>query len=286
MRVLQIKNITGIFFNEELVGRDWPIIDDKFINMPKAMNSALKLPNVQLFQSKPVSLEYLLHVHSPNIVESLKHAWYCEGALITIGGFMEAAEKVYSGELLNALNFMVAAGHHAGPHSAWGGTYASITGPAMHHLRNDCGFKGKIAIIDTDSHHGDGTRAMFMGDPEVLHACFCSSNAIEDDGSKICVNVGYSSSDEDYLEKVEREFVRRVETFQPDMIFHIMGHDTCLGDYGDRGLSMDFFPDLVKLLKKCADKNCNGKLVITTMGGARVDVTDYITPIIIEILAF
>ncbi|MHA1403050.1 MAG: hypothetical protein ACTSSI_04750 [Candidatus Helarchaeota archaeon] len=100
-----MNGITGVFFNEKLVGQMWPIIDDKFEDMPQAMQSALDLPNVQLFESKAIPIEYLSRVHSNNVIESLERAWYCEGALITIGGFMEASEKVLKGELKNAFNF-------------------------------------------------------------------------------------------------------------------------------------------------------------------------------------
>ena len=43
----------------------------------------------------------------------------------------------------------------------------------------------RIAILDTDAHHGDGTRALVRNDPDVLHVCICSSNYESEDGAKV-----------------------------------------------------------------------------------------------------
>jgi len=274
----------GVFFHEELRGRDWPIIGNKFAGFPEAMKEAVKLPNVRLYKPKPVSEELLLKVHSPSLLERVKDAWYYHGARLSVGGCVEAAERIMRGEIDAALVFNVAAGHHAGPDSAWGGTYLSCTGPAIVNLREKFG-PGRFAILDTDRHHGDGCRAIFMGDRDVLHVCFCDRSLVEDGGTKVDVDVGWSTTDGAYLELVMREFVPRVEEFKPKLIFHFLGHDTCQGDYGDLGLTMQFFPRLVQLVKTCAERVCQGRYLIITGGGYRRDVAEYIFPRIIEILA-
>jgi len=143
----------------------------------------------------------------------------------------------------------------------------------------------RFAIIDTDSHHGDGDRAMFRGDRDVLHVCFCSTNAVEDEGMKVDVDVGWSTTDEEYLRKVEEEFGPRVMAFKPYAIIHFFGHDTCMGDYGDRGLTPSFYLELAKLVKSIAERACQGRYVIITGGGYRRDVAEHIFPRIIQILA-
>jgi acetoin utilization deacetylase AcuC-like enzyme len=69
------------------------------------------------------------------------------------------------------------------------------------------------------------------------------------------------------------------------MIFHFLGHDTCQGDYGDIGLTRDFFIELVKEVKDCAEEICQGRYLIITGGGSRRDVAEYIFPKIARILA-
>jgi acetoin utilization deacetylase AcuC-like enzyme len=143
----------------------------------------------------------------------------------------------------------------------------------------------RVAILDTDRHHGNGTRDIFLEDEDILHVCFCHWNRIEGDGNKICVNAAFPITDDGYLEKVKKEFMPRAEAFRPDMILHNLGHDTCQLDYGDIGLTEAFFPRLVRKVKACAEKVCGGKYVILTHGGRRADVAETIFPQIAGILA-
>ena len=97
--------------------------------------------------------------------------------------------------------------------------------------------------------------------------------------------MGWHTNDQRYLKRVEEEFCTRVEQFHPRMIFHNFGHDTCQGDYGDRGLSPDCFPALARLIKDAADRVCDGRYIVITHGGARADVARLIFPEIARILA-
>ena len=274
---------TGVFFHELFSQEIWHIIDDKFKNYPKIMQEQLRLPNVRLIQPKMVSEKLLLKVHSSRFVKELKRHWYWEGAYYTVGGCVEAAEMIIKGKLRNALVFGVAAGHHAEKDSSWGGTYASVSGPVVVNLQEK--YPGtKIAILDTDSHHGNGTRDVTYGNHDVLHVCFCSTNRVEDEGTKICVESGYRTTDWEYLELVRKKFVSKLNKFKPDIILHLLGHDTAQGDYGDRGLSKDFFLQLVELIKE-ASKICKNRYLINTHGGSSLTVCEYIFPRIIGLLA-
>jgi acetoin utilization deacetylase AcuC-like enzyme len=275
---------TGVFFHKEFTNKDWPIIGDKFHNFPMVMERALLLPDVTLFESKPVDEEILLKVHKRSYLEEVKRCWYYNGARIAVGGCVEAGEMIAKGELKNALVFSVGAGHHAGPSSGWGGTYLSCTGPTIAYIRDTFGHQ-RFAILDTDRHHGDGTRTIFQDDPDVLHVCFCSySNTIENE-TKVDVEVWEKTEDGEYLEKVHSEFFTRVREFKPFMIFHNLGHDTAQGDYGEIGLTRSFFLNLAQTVKSCAEEVCNGRYLIITHGGFRADVAEYIFPGIVEILA-
>jgi acetoin utilization deacetylase AcuC-like enzyme len=274
----------GVFFHSLFSQPSWPVIGNRFKHFPQVMEDALILPGVELFEPKPVSEELLMKVHTPDLVDSAKRAWYWEGASLAVGGCIEAAEKIWEGKLDSALVFSVAAGHHAGPSSAWGGTYLSCLGPTIINLREKYGVV-RFAILDTDCHHGDGTRAIFKGDKEILHVCFCSRDAIEDEGTKIDIGVNYGIGDEEYLHLVKDRFISRALEFKPMILFHNLGHDTAIGDYGDLGLSTQFFVELTEIVKRCSAEVCDGRYMIITHGGARADVADYIFPQIIRILA-
>jgi len=273
---------TGIFYSHIFKTSPGPVVGPKFINFPELLDGVLKLPNVKFFEHEPVSNNLLLRFHTPEMVENLKNRSYRKNSLYSVGACVEATMLIMSGELKNGLLFNSASGHHAGPTHAWGGTYLNCVAPATYTARNKLGVE-KFALLDTDCHHGDGDREMFKNDQSLLHFCFCDSDFVSD--TNVCVGVGWNSTDQDYLNLVKNEFIPMVNKFMPEMIIHFLGHDTCQGDYGDIGLTQEFFIDLVKVVKECAEELCHGKYLIITGGGSRRDVAEYIFPKIAEILA-
>jgi len=280
-----MRKDTAVYFHELFSQKIWDIINNKFQNFPKKMETELQLPNVRLIKPPPASEELLLKVHTERYFNILKRRWDYEGARLTVGGCVDASLRIMEGEFRNALCFGVAAGHHAERDSAWGGTYASLEGGILVSLEEKYGTNLKLAILDTDSHHGNGTRDVTYGHHNVLHICFCSKDIIEDNDTKICVDAGYSTTDKDYLNKVKDQFIGRIEKFKPDLILHLLGHDTAKGDYGSRGLNKEFFLRLVRLIKCCAEDICEGRYLINTHGGSNLIICEYIHPRIIQILA-
>ncbi|MHA1265951.1 MAG: hypothetical protein ACTSRS_12035 [Candidatus Helarchaeota archaeon] len=280
-----MKPITAVYFHPLFNQKIWDIINNKFQNFPQRMEAELQLENVKLIESPPASEKFLLKFHTKSYFETLRRRWDYEGARLTVGGCADAALRMMRGEFRNALCFGVAAGHHAARDSAWGGTYASVSGGIMTALEEAYSNSIKIAILDTDSHHGNGTRDVTFNHQNILHVCFCSWNRVEDGGTKICIDSGYNTTDSDYLQKVETEFIQRIEQFQPAIIVHLLGHDTASGDYGSRGLSQNFFLKLVQLVKNAANHICEGRYLINTHGGSNQAICEYIFPRIIRILA-
>lgn len=273
--------ITGVFFHEIFSLEPGPIISNKFQDFPKVMEKELKLPNVKLFKPQPVSEDILQKIHSQEYLEKVKMSWFYKRARISIGGAILASEKIWTGEIHNALVFNSAAGHHAGKNFGWGGTYLSIEGPLITFMREKYGVE-KFAILDTDAHHGDGTREIIGSDPNILHMCFCDRDYINEDGTKIDIDVTWLTEHE-YLALIKEEFVIRFKKFKPNILLHYLGHDICEGDYASLGYSKDFFLKLCEIIKDAADKICG--YIIITHGGARKDVAEYIFPRIIRILS-
>lgn len=274
---------TGVFHHQVLTEHTWDIIANKLKNFTRVVDELARLPGVVVYEEEPISQELLLKVHTRQLLEEVKSYGNYEAGIYSADGCVKAAEKVWTKEIDNAF-LTSSCCHHAGPNRAWGSCTVSGSGPMAVNMREKFGVR-RIAILDTDSHHGDGARAIFRGNRDVLHVCFCSSDVVEDGGTKIDVDVGYSTTDEEYLKKVRQHFIPRVMDFKPDLIFHMMGHDSAQGDYGDRGLSWDFFPQLAKEMKEVADKVCGGRYIVGLGGGARFDIAEYITPKIVRILA-
>jgi len=276
---------TGIFFTY--------FQGERLKDFPQALAGILDKENVSyydavydsrqgLYYLEPLSEELLLKVHSRNMVQRVKRTGNYESALYSAGGTVQAAEKIWQGQMDNAFVFTSFGDHHAGRDFYGGMCYFNGAALAITALRE----KGirRVAIIDTDCHHADGTRDIFVDDRDVLHVCFCYQDYC-DDHNNIDIMIPYRTSDEDYLSRVEQEFVPRVVAFEPEYIFWEFGYDATQGEYGDKGLTRDCHPRLARLLKEAADKVCQGRLITILCGGSGRTVATYTIPRIIDCLA-
>ncbi len=269
---------TGIFFLY--------LLGERLKHFPDALEGILDKPNVSFYEAffeiEPTPEEILLRVHSRGMVERVKQTPYYETALYSTGGTVQAAEKIWQREIDNAFVFTGTGDHHAGRNHFWGGCHFNGAALAIENLRAKFGAK-RFAILDTDAHHGDGTRDIFGDDNEVLHLCLCGQSL--DRGTKVDVAVPSPISDEDYLKILEDELVPRVAQFKPEMIFWEFGYDATRGDYGSRGLSLDCHLGIARVAKAAADEVCHGRLVAILCGGSRRDIANYCIPRIIRCLA-
>lgn len=196
---------------------------------------------------------------------------------------MAAAEKIARGDLERAFAFIGAGGHHAGREFFGGYCCFNDVAIAIAHLRETSGVR-RFAILDTDAHHGDGTRDIVQNDPEVLHVCVCGMNYVSPDGTKVDVpapRVG-RDTDEAYLKIAEGAFAPRARAFRPDLAVWYFGFDGHQGDYGDLGLSLRCFVGLADLMVRTAKEASGGKLLTVLGGGSRTDLATRIIPEVIH----
>jgi acetoin utilization deacetylase AcuC-like enzyme len=196
--------------------------------------------------------------------------------------------RVAAGELHNAFCFIGAGGHHAGRNFFGGYCCFNDVVIAIRQARRD-GRLRRVAILDTDAHHADGTRDLVADDSEVLHVCICGMDYISADGTKVDVAAPAPSTpagyaDRAYLELVREAFPHRARRFRPDLVVWYFGFDTHRGDYGDLGLTLDAFLGLADLACEIAREVCAGKLLVVLGGGSRTDLaTALIPPIIVRL---
>jgi acetoin utilization deacetylase AcuC-like enzyme len=201
-----------------------------------------------------------------------------------------AAERIWLGELINAFAFIGAGGHHAGRDFFGGYCCFNDVAIAIERLREMHGVR-RVAILDTDAHHGDGTRDIYRDDPAVLHVCLCGSDYASADGTKVdvavyrrCLEAG-ARSDEVYLEAAEAALAARAGTFCPDLLVWYFGFDGHRGDYGDLGLTAACYNGLVGLTLALSGQVCGGRLLVVLGGGSRADLASSLIPPIIARLA-
>ena len=262
-------------------------------DFPQALDGILSEDNVHYYDGvyrvtdstnhiRPVNEDILLKVHSREMIDSVKRTGYFEAASYSAGGTVQAAEEIRRGNIDNAFIFTGFGDHHAGRNYFGGMCYLNGAALAIGSLRQ----KGmeRFIIVDTDSHHADGTRDIFGQDRQVLHVCFCSQDYC-DNNANVDVAMPSGMNDKYYLMKLTQEFVSRVNAFRPEVIFWEFGYDATQGEYGDKGLTRDCHVKIAKAIKSAADTVCGGRLVTILCGGSRRDLATYIIPRIIAQMA-
>ncbi len=187
-------------------------------------------------EPEPVTDDDLLLAHAKELVNSVRHANFFDSdtpnlhkifdyAKLAAGGATAAMNAASSDE--NAFSLMRPPGHHAGKNFLGGFCYFNNIAVAVKLAlkKND-----KIAIVDIDGHHGNGTQDIFLGDKNVLFVSLHQKNAFPMSGfisSKNCLNypLAPSTRSEVYLDILDKA-LDNVTDFDPDMIAVSAGFDT------------------------------------------------------------
>ena len=190
----------------------------------------------------------------PASFDDIRRAHFCvpdedavttESHLISAGGCLVAADAVMKGEVESAFALVRPPGHHAMRvvHGNRGFCNINIEAVMIEYLRKTYGVN-KIAVVDTDCHHGDGTQDIFWHDP---HTLFIS---VHQDGRTLYPGSGFASEtggpnaqgmtvniplppntgEEGYLYALEELVMPLVERFEPDLIINSAGQDNHFSD--------------------------------------------------------
>jgi acetoin utilization deacetylase AcuC-like enzyme len=285
---------TGIFYHPSFSRRSYLTQGSRLQDFPHVLKSILENPRYRFYESPPIDEDLILQVHTPELLRGVERDGLCSTAWHSAGGVVLAAEEIVRDRITNGFAFIGAGGHHSGRDFFGGYCCFNDVAIAMHVLREKYGVK-RFAILDTDAHHGDGTRDLTKNDSNVLHVCICSTHYESADGTKIDVPApgrpwfhtqSGESDDVDglYAQTAIQAFDSRVRRFEPEIIFWYFGFDTHRGDYGDIGLSLGAYTKIAKALKALALEVCGGRLEVVLGGGSRSDIARDVIPPIISIL--
>ena len=283
---------TGIFYHPSYSRRSYLTVGARLADFPEALEAILASGRVRMYEPGPVSRELILKVHTPSLIEGVQGDPLCSTAWHSAGGVVMAGEKIAAGEIGNAFAFIGAGGHHAG-RSYFGG-YCCFNDVALCvvNLRERFGLR-RFAILDTDAHHGDGTRDLFLADPDILHVCVCGMDYESPDGTKVDLAYPFprgrgsqgASMNDLYADLVEEQFPRRLREFRPDLLIWYFGFDTHQGDYGDIGLTGPCYWRIASRMRELSEEVCGGKLAVVLGGGSHTRLATYLIPPVIERLA-
>ncbi|WP_157884160.1 acetoin utilization protein AcuC [Arthrobacter alpinus] len=259
------------------------------------------LPQVTVTESYVAADDQLAIVHTRDYIAAVRHvgedptrsdpsrglgteddpafAGMHEASARLAGGSLLAAEAILGGEVLRAVNFGGGM-HHAFPGKASGFCIYNDTALAITKLL--ASGVSKVAYIDIDAHHGDGTERIFWDDPRVLTISLHESgmtlfpgtgfandiggpNAL---GSAVNVAVPAGTSDAGWLRAFHAVVPQLVEAFGPEVIVSQHGCDSHRDDeLTHLNTSVDGQREAALSIAALAEKVCGGRWLATGGGG-------------------
>jgi acetoin utilization deacetylase AcuC-like enzyme len=198
-----------------------------------------------------------------------------EVVLRGVGGTLQAIDKVLDGEVQNAFVACRPPGHHAESERAMGFCLFNNIGIGARHAQKKHGLK-RVAIVDFDVHHGNGTQEIFYSDPSVLYASthqmplYPGTGAARETGVGNIFNAPLSPGDGG--DKLRAAFNEKIlpalDTFKPELIIVSAGFDAHERDpLASLRMQAEDFAWVTQELLKSAQKNCEGRLVSVLEGG-------------------
>ena len=201
-------------------------------------------------------------------------------ALLAAGGVIRAVEVVVTGEVANAYALVRPPGHHAEPDRGRGYCIFGNIAVAIMFARAKLGVK-RVAVVDWDVHHGNGTQEAFYEDPDVLTISIHQDNLYPPNSGDVGENgvgrgVGYNlnipmppgSGGGAYIAAFERLIVPALLKFKPELIVVASGLDAAGTDpLGRMMLHTEHYRRLTRLILEVAADVCAGRLVLSHEGG-------------------
>ncbi|MBI1621975.1 histone deacetylase family protein [Aquamicrobium zhengzhouense] len=198
-----------------------------------------------------------------------------QAALAGIGGALAAVDDVFSGTADNVFVASRPPGHHAEKTTAMGFCLFNNAAIAARHAQRVHGVE-RVAVVDWDVHHGNGTQDIFWDDPSVMYCSthqmplFPGTGAKAETGAGNIVNAPLSAGadGETFKEAFRSRILPALDNFQPDLIIISAGFDAHHRDpLAELNLIEDDFDWATAELMGKADRWSNGRLVSLLEGG-------------------
>ena len=199
------------------------------------------------------------------------HTW--DAALRAAGAALAATDAVIAGELENAFCAVRPPGHHACRDKAMGFCFFNNVAIAAKYALERHGLK-RVAIVDFDVHHGNGTEDIVAGDQRILmvsfyqHPFYPIGGSLSDAGNLVNLPVSAYTKGMEIRELIESAWMPRLEAFRPEMIFISAGFDAHReDDLGQMGLVEQDYAWITDRIKDVARRHAKGRIVSCLEGG-------------------
>jgi acetoin utilization deacetylase AcuC-like enzyme len=215
-------------------------------------------------------------------------------ALLSAGGVITAVDAVLDGRVDNAYALVRPPGHHASPPTGDGFCLFNNIGVAVRHAQHRG--VGRIAVVDWDVHHGNGTEAGFYDDPTVLTVSVHQDGLFPLDsghrssngtgrgaGANLNVPLPAGCGTGAYLDAMDRVVGPALRRFEPELIVVACGLDANFMDPLARMmLDSNSYRAMAGRLLELSRELCGGQLVLAHEGGYSPEVVPFCALAIIE----
>ncbi|SCM75639.1 putative Histone deacetylase family [uncultured Pleomorphomonas sp.] len=203
-----------------------------------------------------------------------------EAARLASGAACLAVDEVMTGLVDNAFSAARPPGHHASARQAMGFCFFNHAAIAARHAQAAHGAE-RVAIVDFDVHHGNGTQNIFYSDRTVFYASIHQAQLFPGtgetsetgiDGNILNLPLGAGANGAAVLEAMTGAVLPAVEAFRPDLLVLSAGFDAHFRDpLGDLNLVEADYGTLTRALMDVADQVCGGRVVSLLEGGYDID---------------
>ncbi len=220
-----------------------------------------------------------------------------DAALMAAGTTMAVVEAVVSGSARNGFALVRPPGHHATPAESMGFCLFNNVAVAARYAINHLGI-GRVAIVDFDVHHGNGTQDIFYEDDCVF---FCSTHASplypgtgaereigsgKGRGTTLNLPLPHGVGDAGFARLFNEVVIPAILRYRPDLILVSAGYDGHWADpLGPLTLSVAGYAALTTRLMEAAEEVCNGRIVLVLEGGYHVRALAASVMACLEVLA-
>jgi acetoin utilization deacetylase AcuC-like enzyme len=203
-----------------------------------------------------------------------------DAALRAAGAVCAAVDAVVTGDISNAFCAVRPPGHHAEPETAMGFCLFNNVAVGALHARAAHGLK-RIAVVDFDVHHGNGTEAMFAPDADLVYASTHQSPLYPGTGSAaftgsshniVNVPIRPGGGGAELRAAFDAKILPAIDAFKPEMILISAGFDAHESDpLANLRFTDEDFAWATDVLLKAAGRHCAGRVVSTLEGGYDLD---------------
>ena len=294
---------TGIVYNPIFLQHDQPGHPENAKRL-ESIISELKekelLKKVKLIESRLAEINEIAICHTKEYFEYVKE--FCENgggyldpdtysnkhsysaAATAVGSSIDLTKVVINGELKNGFALIRPPGHHALANRSMGFCLFGNVAIAAKVALTQPGIR-RVAIVDFDVHHGNGTQALVGDDPNILfisthqYPFYPGTGSIREIGlgeaEGTIVNIPFQAGvgDDGFRIAYEKIVIPSLERFKPDLILVSAGYDAHWNDpLANLNLSLTGFNWISRELIKAAEKICSGKIVFFLEGGYNLEV--------------